>query len=67
MTLVRVVELIGSSTESWEKAVKEALAKASKEFDNIRGIDVLGLKAVVRNNKIVEYRANVKIAYVVEE
>jgi hypothetical protein len=66
MTLVKVVELIGSSTESWEKAVEEALAKASKKFENIRGIDVLGLKAVVRDNKIVEYRANVKIAYVME-
>jgi len=66
MTLVQVVELVGSSSEGWEKAVEEALKKASEKFPNIRGIDVLGFKAVVRDNKIVEYRANVKIAYVME-
>lgn len=67
MTVVKIVELIGSSPKSWEDAVQVALKRAAKTVRNIRGIDVLRLKAVVRNNKIVEYRANVKIAFVVEE
>ena len=67
MTVVKVIEVIGASEKSWEDAVREALERASKTIRNIRGIDVKGLKAVVRENKIVEYRAHLKIAFVVEE
>ncbi|MGC8812250.1 MAG: dodecin family protein [Candidatus Aenigmatarchaeota archaeon] len=67
MTVVKIIEVIGTSEKSWEDAVQKALERASKTVRNITGIDVLGLKCVVKNNKIVEYRANMKIAFVVEE
>ena len=58
--------MVGSSKKSWEDAVKEALKRASKTVRNIRGIDVIGQKAIVKNNKIVEYRVVLKLAFGVE-
>jgi len=64
--VVKVIELIGSSPESWERAVKNALEEAAKTVKNIVGIDVKGCSGVVKDGEIVEYRANVKIAFIVE-
>ena len=66
MTVVKIIELIGSSPKDWEDAVKVALAEAAKTVDNIKSIYVKNCKAKVENNKIVEYRALVKIAFVVK-
>jgi len=65
MAVVKIIELIGSSPTSWEDAVKNALADATKTVDNIKSVYVKRCNAKVENNKIVEYRANVKIAFVV--
>ncbi len=65
MTVVKIIELIGSSPTSWEDAVKNALAEAAKTIENIKSVYVKRCNAKVENNKIVEYRANVKIAFVV--
>ena len=64
--VVKVIELVGSSTESWEKAVKKAVEEAARTVKNIVGVDVKGCSGVVKNGKIIEYRANVKIAFMVE-
>jgi len=66
MTVVKIIELIGSSPNNWEEAAKNALAEAALTIKNIKSIYVKSCKAKVENNKIVEYRANVKIAFVVE-
>jgi len=66
MTVVKIIELIGSSPNNWEEAVKNSLAEAALTIKNIKSIYVKSCKAKVENNKIVEYRANVKIAFVVE-
>ena len=66
MPTVKVVELIGISKNSWQEAAENALADASKTIRNISGIDVLGWKAEIKDNKIVSYKANVKIAFTVE-
>ncbi len=65
--VVKVIELVGSSTESWEEAVKNAVEETSKTVKNIVGVDVKGCSGVVKNGKVVEYRANVKIAFIVEK
>jgi len=67
LAVVKIIELVGSSTRDWEDATKNALAEAAKTVKNIKSIYVKSCKAKVANNKIVEYRANVKIAFVVEE
>ena len=66
MAVVKIVELIGSSPNGWEEAAGNAMKEAAKTIRNIKGVDVKRFTAKVENNKIVEYRAVVKIAFVVE-
>jgi flavin-binding protein dodecin len=66
MAVVKVIELIGSSPKSWEDAAKNALAEAAMTIKNIKSVYVKRCNAKVENNKIVEYRAVVKIAFVVQ-
>jgi len=64
--VVKIIELVGSSPNSWEDATKEAVAKAHESLKDIHGVDVVGHTAVVKDGKITAYRANVKIGFVVE-
>jgi hypothetical protein len=66
MSVAKVVELIGSSPDSWEDAVRNAVGAAARTVRNIKGVDVKRWTAKVENNRIVEYRAVVKIAFIVE-
>ncbi len=66
MTVVKIIELIGTSPNGWEDATKNALAQAAKSVKNIKSIYVKSCKANVENNQIVQYRAVVKIAFVVD-
>jgi flavin-binding protein dodecin len=65
MTVVKIVELIGSSPIGWEEAAQNAVNEAAETVRNIKGVDVKRCTAKVRDNKIVEYRAVVKIAFIV--
>ncbi len=67
MSVVKIIELVGSSDKSWEDAVSNAVKRAARTVRNIRGVDVLGWTGKVEGDKIVEYRADVKISFVVEE
>ncbi len=64
--VVKVIELIGESPNSWEEAAKNAIEKAAETIKNIVGLDVIHFTAKIKDNKIVAYRANVKVAFVVE-
>lgn len=66
MAVVKVIELVGESTSSFEDAVKSALEDAKKSVRDIRGVDVKSFNAVVKNDSIVAYRANVKVAFLVQ-
>jgi len=66
MSVVKIVELIGNSPNSWEEAAENAMREAAKTVRNIKGIDVKRFTAKVKEDKIVEYRAVVKIAFVVD-
>ena len=66
MAVIKIIELIGSSPNGWEEATKNALAETAKTIKNIKSIHVKRCNAKVENNKIVEYRAVVKIAFVVQ-
>ena len=67
MSVAKIIELVGASDKSWDDAVRAALAEAAKTVRGIRGVDVQDWTARVKDNRIVEYRANVKIAFGVEE
>jgi len=66
MTTAKIVELIGSSPKSWEDATKNAITAAAKTVRGIKSASVKRCTAKVEKNKIVEYRAVVRIAFVVE-
>lgn len=63
MSVVKVIELIGESPDSWEEACRGALAVAAKSVRNIVGIDVDHFTCKVKDNKIVAFRANIKLAF----
>ncbi len=60
---VKVVELVGESPDSWKDAVQAAVKEAASSINNITGVEVYNLTANVENGRLVEYKANVKIAY----
>ncbi|MGI6148336.1 MAG: dodecin domain-containing protein [Firmicutes bacterium] len=67
MTVVKVVELVGQSKEGWEEAVAEAVREAAKTIRHISGVEVLNWTGDVdENGEIVEYKADVQIAFRVE-
>jgi flavin-binding protein dodecin len=63
---VKIVEVVGESCNSWQEAVENAVIDASKTVRNITGVEVLNNTANVQNGKIVEYKADVAIAFKVE-
>lgn len=67
MPVVKVIELIGESPTSWEEAANNAVKEAAKTVRGIRGVEVVGWTAVVQDGRITSYRANVKVAFLVEE
>jgi flavin-binding protein dodecin len=66
MTVIKIIELIGSSPNGWSEAAQNAIAEASKTIKNIKGLHVKRCTAKIQNNKIIEYNDNVKISFVVE-
>ena len=66
MTVVKIIELVGSSPNGWNEAAQNAVTEASKTIKNIKGVHVKRCTAKVKNDKIVEYNADVKIAFIVE-
>lgn len=65
-SVAKVIELIAESEKSWDDAAKNAITEASKTVKNIRSIWMDNMSAEVKDNKIVSYRANVKVTFVLE-
>jgi len=66
MTVIKIIELVGVSKKGLQDAVENAVKEASKTVRNLKGVDILSWTAKIEGDKIVEYRANVKISFVVE-
>jgi flavin-binding protein dodecin len=66
MPVLKVIELVGTSPNSWEDATKNAVAKAAETLRGISGADVVGQNVLVKDGKVVEYRVDVKVAFIVE-
>jgi flavin-binding protein dodecin len=60
---VKVAELVGESSSGWRDAVKSAVKEAAKAGNQVTGVEVMNFTANVQNGDVVEYKANVKIAY----
>ena len=65
MSILKVIEVLAESNESWEVATKEAVAEASKTVHNIKSIYIKDFQAIVENDQVVRYRVNAKISFVV--
>ena len=65
--IVKVTELVGSSTQSFSDAVRRAVRGASKSIRNIKGVEVISSTADVGSDgELSLYKVNVKVAFVVE-
>ncbi|HEY2934135.1 MAG TPA: dodecin family protein [Acidobacteriota bacterium] len=67
MAVAKIIEIVGNSTKGWEDAVRNAVAEAAETVKGISGVEVRDMTAKVVKNKITEYKATVKIAFLVEE
>lgn len=67
MSIIKVIELMANSKESWEDAAQKAVSEASKSVKNIRSIYVKEHGAQVINNVIKEYRVTVSLSFEVDE
>ncbi len=62
-SIYKVIELVGTSTQSWEDAAKHAVETASKTLDDLRIAEVDKLDMRLENGKVVAYRARVHLSF----
>jgi hypothetical protein len=62
-SVYKVIELVGTSTESWEKAAAAAVTKASKSLRDLRIAEVSQLDLQIEGGKVRAYRAKVKVSF----
>ncbi len=62
-SVYKVVELVGSSTESWEKAAAAAVELASKSLRDLRVAEIVQLDMHLDNGRVLAYRAKVKLSF----
>jgi hypothetical protein len=65
--VAKIIELVGSSDQSWSEAADTAVQTASKSIKNITGLEVVSMTAQVDDGNIVMYKSTVKIAFGVED
>lgn len=65
--VLKVIEVVGTSDRDFSEAVRNAVRAASRTLHHISGVDVRHMTAEVKDGEIVEYRADVKIAFVLDE
>ncbi|MGB7212853.1 MAG: dodecin family protein [Gemmatimonadales bacterium] len=62
-SVYKVIELVGTSSVSWEKAAAAAVARASKSLRDLRVAEVIELDMAMKNGKIESYRAKLKVSF----
>lgn len=66
MAVLKVIEVLSNSNESWEDATRNAVAQAGKSVNNIRSVYVQEQSALVNGDQVTEFRVNVKITFEVK-
>ena len=67
MSDARVTEIIASSPKSFDDALDTGVARAVKTLKNVEGAWVQDQKVVIKDGKIVEYRVNLKVTFILED
>jgi hypothetical protein len=62
-SVYKVIELVGTSTESWEKATAAAVEMASKTLKDLRVAEVVQLDTTIENGMVTSYRAKLKVSF----
>jgi flavin-binding protein dodecin len=62
-SVYKVIEIIGTSEKSWEEAAKKAVERAGESLRDLRVAEVVELDMKVEDNKVVAYRAKVKVSF----
>ncbi len=66
-SVYKIIELVGTSTESWEKAALAAVARAGKTLRDIRIAEIADLDMHMQDGKVQAYRAKVKLSFKYED
>jgi hypothetical protein len=66
MSVAKVIEISSNSATSFEDAIEQGIRRAGQNVQNIKGAWVKEQEVVVEQNKIVEYRVNLKVTFVLE-
>jgi dodecin len=66
MSVLKVIEVLSSSTKSWEDATQKAVVKASESLKNIRSVYVQDQSATVKDGQVSEFRVNLKLTFELE-
>lgn len=62
-SVYKVIELVGTSKDSWEKAAKSAVDRASKTLRDLRVAEVVEQDLVIEKGKVTAYRTKVKVSF----
>ena len=62
-SVYKVIELVGTSKDSWEKAAAAAVKKASESLRDLRIAEVVELDMQIEDNQVMAYRAKVKLSF----
>ena len=62
-SVYKVIELVGTSSESWEKAASAAVAMAAESLRDLRIAEVVELDMQIEDGQVVAYRAKVKVSF----
>jgi len=66
-SVYKIIELVGTSTDSWEKAAKTAVERAAKTLRDLRVAEIAQLDMTTEDGKVVLYRAKVKVSFKYED
>ena len=66
MAVLKVIEVLSSSTISWEDATRKAVAHAAKSLKNIRSVYIQDQSAQVTDGVVTEFRVNLKLTFEIE-
>ena len=66
MAVVKVIELLGESEESWEDAARQVVAEATRTLHGVTSVYIKEFQATVENDQVKNFRVNAKVSFVLE-
>lgn len=66
-SIYKVIEIVGTSTESWEKAATVAVNRAAENLRDLRVAEVTAQDLVIDNNKVTAYRTKISVSFKYED